>query len=146
MEKFIEPAINFLVFAGLLWLLRSDNKDSKGTGRSNPHSFDGDPSLARDFASTGHGSHNPEWQSPSDSWQGSELDINPANGLPMVGGMGGFDVAGNTYGVDSTHDYSSSSFDDSFSSSCDGFSSSDFDSCSDFSSSDIGSCGGFSEW
>lgn len=39
--------------------------------------------------------------------------INPATGLPMVGGCGGFDVAGNPYGVDlsSTHDHLSSSAD-----------------------------------
>lgn len=39
--------------------------------------------------------------------------INPATGLPMVGGCGGFDVAGNPYGVDlsSTHDHLFSSVD-----------------------------------
>jgi len=34
----------------------------------------------------------------------SDLDetaINPANGLPMIGGMGGLDIEGNTYGTDS---------------------------------------------
>ncbi len=37
--------------------------------------------------------------------------INPATGLPMVGGCGGVDVAGNPYGVDlsSAHDLPSSS-------------------------------------
>ncbi len=50
--------------------------------------------------------------------------INPANGLPMVGGTGGVDVEGNPYGFDSSHDdtiigsddlfSSGSSFDDSF--------------------------------
>jgi len=38
--------------------------------------------------------------------------INPANGLPMVGGEGGLDVAGNLYGCDSSHDSLGSSFDD----------------------------------
>lgn len=39
--------------------------------------------------------------------------INPATGLPMVGGCGGFDVAGNPYGVDlsSTHAHLSNSVD-----------------------------------
>lgn len=43
--------------------------------------------------------------------------INPANGMPMVGGFGGFDVAGNPYGTDSSHsgsDFSSSRFGSSF--------------------------------
>ncbi len=30
--------------------------------------------------------------------------INPANGLPMVNGMGGIDIAGNPYGTDFSHD------------------------------------------
>lgn len=29
-----------------------------------------------------------------------DFEINPANGLPMVGGMGGVDIEGNTYGTD----------------------------------------------
>ena len=29
-------------------------------------------------------------------------EINPASGLPMVGGMGGLDIAGNPWGVDSS--------------------------------------------
>lgn len=50
--------------------------------------------------------------------------INPANGLPMTGGIGGIDVAGNPYGFDSSfthHDMfssdSASMFDDDCSSS-----------------------------
>lgn len=46
-------------------------------------------------------------------------DINPANGLPMVGGCGGIDIQGNAYGTDWSHDDSWSSShigDDSFSS------------------------------
>jgi len=39
--------------------------------------------------------------------------INPANGLPMVGGDGGIDVEGNPYGTDHHHD-SFSGIDDSF--------------------------------
>lgn len=31
-------------------------------------------------------------------------EINPATGLPMVGGCGGIDVAGNPYGTDLHHD------------------------------------------
>lgn len=30
-------------------------------------------------------------------------DINPANGLPMVGGCGGLDIEGNSYGTDFHH-------------------------------------------
>ncbi|MBU1690662.1 MAG: hypothetical protein KJ958_06760 [Gammaproteobacteria bacterium] len=42
--------------------------------------------------------------------------INPANGMPMMDGIGGLDVEGNTYGTDFLHDsMTSSSFDDSFS-------------------------------
>ena len=54
--------------------------------------------------------------------------INPANGLPMVGGTGGVDVKGNPYGTDFSHndaigtcsgiDDSFSSMDDSFSGGC----------------------------
>ena len=32
----------------------------------------------------------------------SACSINPANGLPMVGGCGGVDIEGNPYGTDST--------------------------------------------
>lgn len=32
--------------------------------------------------------------------QGSTCTINPASGLPMIGGCGGVDVAGNPYGTD----------------------------------------------
>ena len=60
--------------------------------------------------------------------------INPANGLPMVGGTGGIDVEGNPYGTDFSHDDTfgtgssiddsfSNGFDDSFSSMDDSFSS-----------------------
>lgn len=30
-----------------------------------------------------------------------DADINPANGLPMIGGTGGMDIEGNAYGFDS---------------------------------------------
>ena len=30
--------------------------------------------------------------------------VNPANGYPMIDGMGGVDVAGNAFGMDSTFD------------------------------------------
>lgn len=40
--------------------------------------------------------------SPSDS-VGNE--INPASGLPMIGGMGGVDVEGNPFGMDLSHDH-----------------------------------------
>jgi hypothetical protein len=66
--------------------------------------------------------------------------INPANGLPMIGGMEGIDIEGNLFGTDALHGQhgfsesqddwlhsSHSSFDDSFSSGCDNFGSSSFD-------------------
>jgi len=37
--------------------------------------------------------------------------INPASGLPMIGGMGGLDVEGNAFGTDS-HDIASNMFED----------------------------------
>ncbi|WP_172202684.1 hypothetical protein [Niveibacterium sp. COAC-50] len=70
-----------------------------------------------------------------------DFAINPATGLPMIGGIGGLDVAGNTYGTDhtsfsSSHDFGSSSWDSgsSFSSTDDAWSSSS-DSISSFSDS-----------
>jgi len=67
-----------------------------------------------------------------------EFAINPANGLPMVGGTGGVDVEGNPYGTDFSHDHlSSSGIDNSWSSS----STSSFDNT--WSS---GSSAGFSDW
>lgn len=40
-------------------------------------------------------------------------EINPATGLPMIGGMGGIDVAGNPYGVSDDDPFCSSGFDHS---------------------------------
>lgn len=41
--------------------------------------------------------------------------VNPANGLPMVGGMGGMDIEGNPFGIDFSHDHiATSSIDDDF--------------------------------
>lgn len=55
----------------------------------------------------------------ANSFHDSSCDINPANGLPMVGGCGGVDVEGNPYGTDWSHhdDWGTSgnSWDDSFS-------------------------------
>ena len=45
--------------------------------------------------------------------------INPANGLPMVGGEGGVDIEGNPFGTDFSHDSMDSDFDHSFGSSFD---------------------------
>lgn len=45
--------------------------------------------------------------------------INPANGLPMVGGEGGVDVEGNPFGTDFSHNSIGSGIDDSFSSGID---------------------------
>ena len=47
-----------------------------------------------------------------------DFAVNPANGLPMVGGAGGVDVEGNPFGTDFSHDQLASSiFDDSWTSS-----------------------------
>lgn len=94
-----------------------------------------------------------------DTASSSITKINPATGLPMCGGIGGFDVAGNPYGFDNSSTFddcssasgsmfddcsssSSSMFDDWGSSSCS--SSSSFD---DWSSSSSSSCGSsFDDW
>jgi hypothetical protein len=69
--------------------------------------------------------------------------INPATGLPMVGGIGGVDVAGNPYGTSgddfsSFDDTFSTGMDDTFSSGIDDTFSSSFDDSfgSGFSSDD----------
>jgi len=36
----------------------------------------------------------------SDFTKTNDFLINPASGLPMVGGLGGFDIAGNPFGMD----------------------------------------------
>ena len=36
--------------------------------------------------------------------------INPANGLPMIGGIAGIDIEGNPYGTDWSHDTSYDGF------------------------------------
>ena len=47
-----------------------------------------------------------------------DFAINPANGNPMVGGIGGLDIGGNPFGTDFSNDHMvSSDFDDSWSSS-----------------------------
>ncbi len=57
------------------------------------------------------------WLDSSDPATGSHNDsacsINPANGLPMVGGCGGFDIEGNPYGTDLHSDTPSVFSDDS---------------------------------
>ena len=80
-------------------------------------------------------------ESPSfsnDLFENHGCDINPATGLPMVGGCGGVDVAGNPYGAD-LHDDTWSPMSDSLSddirsssghdssSSCDSWSGSSWD-------------------
>ena len=68
--------------------------------------------------------------------------VNPANGLPMVGGVGGLDVEGNPYGTDFTANNSIDTTSDMFESgiadcsSNDSFSSGMDDSFSSFDSSD----------
>lgn len=64
------------------------------------------------------------------------LTINPANGLPMIDGTGSFDIEGNLYGTDGSHDHQA--FDSASSSS-----GSPFD---DWSSSSAGSGGSFDDW
>ena len=54
--------------------------------------------------------------------------VNPANGLPMIGGMGGVDVEGYIYSTDSINDLSCASTIDMFDGGISDFSSSD--SCS----------------
>ena len=50
-----------------------------------------------------------------------DFAVNPANGLPMIGGMAGMDMAGNPFATDYLHDHSSSSLcDDSFTLGCSG--------------------------
>ena len=56
------------------------------------------------------------WLGSSDSATGSDdagCTINPASGLPMVGGCGGVDVEGNPYGTDLHSDATSNISDDS---------------------------------
>ena len=79
--------------------------------------------------------------------------INPATGLPMIGGIGGIDVGGDVFGSSSSHDSMfensidiSSSCDDIFSSSSDDmFSSSCDDCCSSFDDS-FSSGNGLDDW
>ena len=76
------------------WLFDWFSNDSDGF---NPHSWMND-ALSN--------SHDVSW-------------VNPATGLPMIGGMGGVDVAGNPFGTDlhdSFNTSNTSNFDDSFSS------------------------------
>lgn len=58
---------------------------------------------------------------PASPFNDQHCDINPANGLPMIGGCGGVDVSGNPYGTDWSHDdswaASSPGWDDIFSAS-----------------------------
>ena len=50
----------------------------------------------------------------SSSISDDSLSVNPANGLPMIGGTGGVDIEGNPFGTDFLHDHMTSScFDDS---------------------------------
>ncbi len=56
--------------------------------------------------------------SDSPSMADDDFSVNPANGLPMIGGSGGVDIEGNPFGADFSHDHmTSSSVDDSCSSS-----------------------------
>jgi len=50
----------------------------------------------------------------SDGLDHSETEINPASGLPMVGGTGGVDIEGNPYGMDNHDDAFDSTISDSF--------------------------------
>ena len=75
------------------------------------------------WSGTGSDDSSPSSMTNTDSGTMFETtEINPATGLPMLGGTGGVDVEGNPYGMDlnSHHDICSSSsmFDDSLSSSC----------------------------
>lgn len=120
-----------ITLAGWVALKGSANGDIGGSVTPDPFAFTPAPLMPDDFTAMPSADQNLDWTNPAVNWQHDSYDINPANGLPMMGGMAGLDIAGNTYGVDSTHDFSTSSFDDS-SYSCDG--------------SSFGGCGGFSEW
>lgn len=49
----------------------------------------------------------------SSSMFDDSLSVNPANGLPMIGGTGGIDMQGNPFGTDFSHNHvASSCFDD----------------------------------
>lgn len=88
-----------------------------GSSGSGVHDTDIGNSTDDMFANSSISEANPLWDDNA---------INPANGLPMVGGTGGIDVEGNPYGTDFSHDDTfgaGSSFDDSFSSMDDSFSS-----------------------
>ncbi len=54
---------------------------------------------------------NGEWL---DANNGEVIDVtNPANGLSMIGGYGGFDSEGNTYGTDFSNDTFRNDYSDS---------------------------------
>lgn len=53
--------------------------------------------------------------------------INPANGMPMIGGSGGIDIEGNPYGTDDSFNGIDDPFDDGFMDSSDPFSGDMFD-------------------
>ena len=40
---------------------------------------------------------------PSNSFDSDSMAINPANCMPMIGGIGGVDIMGNAYGTDNSH-------------------------------------------
>lgn len=46
-----------------------------------------------------------DWMSGASHWEPTM--VNPATGLPMIGGMGGIDAGGNVFGTDNSHDWSS---------------------------------------
>jgi hypothetical protein len=132
MELFI--AIIFIGLTLVAWAVFSGSakESSDVAGSPAPLSFIDAPGMPHIFASLEFGRHDSDWASSSVSFSSNEYDINPANGLPMVGGMAGLDTAGNQFGCDSTHDFSRSSFDNPASSYCGGTS--------------FGGCDGFSQW
>jgi hypothetical protein len=132
MELFIAIIFIGLTLAAWAVFSGSANESSEVTGSPAPLSFIDAPGMPHIFASLESGSHDSDWASPSVSFSSSEYCINPANGLPMLGGMAGIDTAGNRFGCDSSHDFSRSSFDSSASSYCGG--------------SSLGCCDGFSQW
>jgi hypothetical protein len=76
------------------------------------------PTYTRARHAQGESARRQGWQSDAGSGHSSGSSTNPANGLPMVGGVGGVDVMGNSWGTDSSWQSGS----DSFGSSGSGFS------------------------
>lgn len=117
----------------------SPKHDSRWWEEHDLHDIDNNPSadFVSDSYDSGSGSGNDD---DSHEHMGFSSDIhdiddisviNPATGLPMLDGMGGFDIGGSPFGIDSHdtfHNDMSSSFDDHSGGSFDSFGSAGSDS------------------